>query len=68
MRALKEFLQRERNKMRIPSPKPNQRRRNRGFSWKAVELMDLSIYANHRLNDAERSQVSKARKQYFSSL
>ena len=68
MRALKGFLQHERNKMRIPNPKPNQRRRNRGFSWKAVELMDLSIYANRRLSDAERSQVSKARKQYFSSL
>lgn len=68
MRALKGFLQHERNKMRIPNPKPNQGRRNRGFSWKAVELMDLGACTNRMLNDAERSQVSKARKQYFSSL
>ena len=68
MRELKLFIQHERMKLEIPNPKPNKGRRNRGFSWRPVELLDFQMHKNHVLNDAERSQVSKARKQYGASL
>lgn len=67
MQALKRFIQVERKKLGIPKPKPNQGRINRGLSWRPVELMDLQKYRGRALNDAERSLVSKAKKQRLAS-
>lgn len=64
-RCFRRMIKDAREQTKIPSPKPNKGRRNRGFSWRPLELMDLQRFASRELNDSERSQVSKAKKEFY---
>ncbi len=68
VRIFEMFIQMERGKLNIKNPKPNQGRINRGLSWRPVELLDFQLHRGRVLNDAERSQVSKAKRQYRASI
>ena len=68
MKEFKWFIQMGRINLSIPNPKPNKGRKNRGLSWRPVELMDLQMHKGHVFTDAERSQVSKAKRQYQANI
>lgn len=60
--ALMELIAGERRRLRMPNPRPNQGRKRRSRSWRAIELLDLQHDGVRVLNNGESSQISKVRK------
>lgn len=60
--AFKDFIHQERARQQIPRPVPNKGKRNRGFSWRWPELMDVADLTSNILDDNERSSLSMARR------
>ncbi len=52
----------QRKEKGIPRPKPNERKHNRGMSWRPIEFFDLQRFEIKSLSASERSQLSKARR------
>lgn len=62
------FIAEQRLQRGIPNPKSNQGTRNRGMSWKPIELCDIDRWEIRSLDDSERSQLSKCRRNIFTFL
>jgi hypothetical protein len=62
LRAFFDFIQHERVTQEMPAPRPNEGKKNRPFSWRWLELMDLADFKIRPLEDNERSSLSLARK------
>ena len=60
-KAFLDLIHREREFQGIPKPRQNVGNRNRGLSWRWLELMDISHFKIRLLSDAERSSLSDAR-------
>jgi len=63
VRLFRRWIAEQRKLAGIPNPRPNEGKRNRGISWRSVELLDLRTHAKRILNDSERSQVAKAKQE-----
>jgi hypothetical protein len=64
LRSLKSLIEKERAHLKI---KPDNRQ-DKLRSWRAIECMDIQRLKVRPLDDGERSQISKARKQYAQAL
>jgi hypothetical protein len=65
-KAFLRLIESERKRLRMPNPKKNKGRKLRHLSWRPIELLDIQLNGVRVLNNAESSQVSKARKLYSS--
>lgn len=63
-RGFQEMIDRMRKTQGIPNPHPNIGKRRRPFGWRDVELMDIQQLRLRPLDDAETSQVSKAKAEF----
>jgi hypothetical protein len=61
--SLRDYLKSERAKRKLKMRRGAEGKRHRPVSWRWPELMDIAtLVENPRLNDADRSKLSKARK------
>jgi len=60
--ALLALLNRERERLGVVNPAPNQGMKRRARSWKPIEFLDIQRHGVRALNSSETSEVSKVRK------
>jgi hypothetical protein len=65
--AFSNFIRSQRHVKGIPNPKPNVGKRNRGFSWRPIEILDQKRFGA-LLNDSDRSHLSKAKREVQAAL
>jgi len=65
--AFSDFIRSQRQEKGIPNPKPNVGKRNRGFSWRPIEILDQKRIGLV-LNGSDRSHLSKAKREVRAAL